>query len=208
MSPLLFAIPVHDFDLELLPPNARALNTLEFRQAVKDRITSEYEQFTDRVVVDVDDKIITVTIWPKLDGIDPVDMAIDLLQSGDLIRGSDMLEAIVSAKPKDRAVLFNLGMAKSDLGETSDAIKYLARFLMLEPGHAGALTALGLAYYRSGDTFSAIEIMRKGVEAEPDNGYAQRNLGGVLAAQGRKEEAAHHLLEAARILPNDVRALF
>ncbi|MFT2722384.1 tetratricopeptide repeat protein, partial [Deinococcus sp. A31D244] len=208
MAPFVFVIPVQDFDVELLPLAARVSGSPEFRQAVVERITREYEPFTDRVEVEIDDQTITVTAWPKEAGIDPVDVGIAQLQDGDLAGGAQTLEALVTAQPMNPAILFNLGMAKSDLNETADAIRYLARFLTVVPGHAGALTALGLAYFRSGDIGNSLEIMQKAVDADPANGYAVRNLGGVLASQGRQAEAAPHLIRAAELLPEDLRALY
>lgn len=208
MPPVIFITNVHDFDVELLPLAARTVGSLEFQQAVVDHITRAYDPFVDRVEVEVDAQTITVTVWPKEDGVDPVDVGIAQLQHGDLAGGAETLEALVTAQPRNPAILFNLGMAKSDLNETADAIRYLARFLTVVPGHAGALTALGLAYFRSGDIVNALEIMGKAVDADPADGYAVRNLGGVLAAQGRKDEAAPHLIRAAELLPEDVRALY
>lgn len=208
MQPFVFVTSVQDFDVELLPQHARAVGSPEFQKAITERIERDFAPFADRVEVGVTSTTITVTVWPREEGIDPVEVGISQLQSGDLARGAQTLEAMAAVQPMNPSILFNLGMAKSDLGETADAIRYLARFLTIVPGDAAALTALGLAYYRSGDLNNALEIMQKAVNADPANGYAVRNLGGILAAQGRKDEAAPHLIEAARLLPDDVRALY
>lgn len=208
MIPMIFVTSVNDFDLDLLPPTARQPGTEAFKKAVRDVIMQRYQPFAEALDVQVDDQHITVTVTTKSDLGDPVEYGIDLLKAGDLRGGADVLEALTTVSPNDPAILYNLGMAKSDLGETSNAIKYLARFLTIDPGNAGALTALGLAYFRAGDMSNATEIMTKAVDADPTNGYAVRNLGGILANQGKKAEATPYLIKAVELLPDDVRALY
>lgn len=208
MIPLHLVIPIQDFDAELLPPSARTVGSPAFKKAVTDLFVAQFSPVAQNVTVNISDEFITVEVMPLGQDLDLVETGIDLLKQGRLQAGADMLEAVVAVYSKDRSALYNLGMAKSDLGQFTDAIKYLARFLVLVPRDASALTALGLAYYRSGDLINAFDIMGKAVEADPTNGYAQRNLGGLLAAQGRNAEATPYILEAVRLLPDDVRALY
>jgi tetratricopeptide (TPR) repeat protein len=50
--------------------------------------------------------------------------------------------------------------------------------------------------------------MQQAVQVAPSDGYAQRNLGGVLMSLGRAQEALPHLRKAREVLPHDLQTTF
>jgi Flp pilus assembly protein TadD len=99
------------------------------------------------------------------------------------------LEALAKQKPDDVGVLYNLGIAYSELGQYDEAIIRLKRAVQLNPEHAHAWTGIGVAYQRRGMPEQALEPFRRAVEASPTDGYSLRNLGAALLSRGHQEEA-------------------
>lgn len=105
-------------------------------------------------------------------------------------------------------MLFNLGIAYSELGQYDEAIIRLKRAVRLNPKHAHAWTGIGVAYQRMGKPELALDPMQKAVEADPADGYSRRNLGAMLMAAGRKAEGLAQLREARRLLPHDPQTVY
>ena len=62
--------------------------------------------------------------------------------------------------------------------------------------HVNLATALAIR----GEFAAAMDHVGQAVSSEPENANAHEVLARLLAAQGKKEEAAHHFREALRIL--------
>lgn len=105
-------------------------------------------------------------------------------------------------------MLYNLGIAYSELDQLDEAIIRLKRVVTLNPKHAHAWTGIGVAYERMGKRAEALEPMQKAVEADPSDGYARRNLGAMLLGAGRGAEALEHLRMARQALPHDAQTLY
>jgi tetratricopeptide (TPR) repeat protein len=105
-------------------------------------------------------------------------------------------------------LLYNLGVAYSELGEYDQAIIRLKKVVQLQPAHAHAWTAIGVAYQRMGRRDLALEPLKKAVEANPADGHARRNLGGMLLSLGHHDEALQHLRKARTALPHDAQTLY
>src|SRR5438045_71370 len=99
-------------------------------------------------------------------------------------------------------------MAQSDLGRLTDAKRFLSRLVRLAPDHVNGLVALGIAQQRSGDTAKARRLLEEAVAKDPTNGYAQRNLGGVLSKLELHQEAEAPLRAAHDLLPRDQAAAY
>ena len=110
--------------------------------------------------------------------------------------------------PNNVQVLYNLGVAYSEVGEFDEAIIRLKRAVKLDPLHAHAWTAIGVAYQRIGKREQAIEPLEMAVKADPSDGYARRNLGAVLLSEGKSQAALDHLREARKALPHDAQTTF
>lgn len=200
-----FSVPIDQFDLTLLPENARQVGSEAFQQAVLLYFTAQYAEQQQTAIVSVDDQKIQVTTLPNSS--DPMAFVMEMLQSGKFKEAIPLLEAISKSNPDDVDVFFNLGIAYSETGEYDQAIIKLKRAVKLAPDHSHALGGLGFAYQRMGELDLAKEYTLKAVEADPEDGYARRNLGGLLANLEQFEDAADHLIKAHELLPNDPQTI-
>jgi tetratricopeptide (TPR) repeat protein len=205
-QPTFFKLPVSRFDLNLLPPGARAIGTEAFKLAVVAHFSTQYGSKGQQAVVSVDDDEIQVLTIPA--GSDPLEFVLTMLQAGRIREAVPYLEALAKAEARNVQVLYNLGIAYSELGQYDEAIIRLKRAVQLDPGHAHAWTGIGVAYQRMGNRDLALEAMLKAVEAGPEDGYSRRNLGAMLMSAGRKDEAVFHLRAARKALPHDPQTVY
>lgn len=201
-----FSIPLHRFDLNLLPPEARKIGSDEFKTAVGLHFAVEYARSGQGAIVAVDADSIRVMAYPM--DADPLDMVMPMLQSGRLDEALPYLETLSKALPDHAQVLYNLGICYSELGQFDEAIIRLKRAVKIEPRHARAWVGIGTAYYRMKNREAALDAFSQALEADPGDAYARRNIGGLLTALGRPAEAVKHLRLALQDMPDDPQALF
>jgi tetratricopeptide (TPR) repeat protein len=67
------------------------------------------------------------------------------------------LESLTKSAPANPAVLYNLVMSYSELGQFDEAIIRLQHAVQLDPGHAHAWVGIGNAYHRMGKHEQALE---------------------------------------------------
>ncbi|MCZ8218847.1 MAG: tetratricopeptide repeat protein [Acidovorax sp.] len=206
MKPSYFTLPVERFDLNLLPSEARNIGSAAFKTAVVAYFAEQYASKSQQAVVAVDDHDISVLVLPS--DSDPLEFVMTMLQSGHIKEAVPYLETLAKASPDNVQVLYNLGIAYSELSQFDEAIIRLKRAVKLDPTHAHAWTGIGVAYQRMGKREQAIEPMQKAVEADPSDGYARRNLGAMLLGAGQYAEALEHLRAARRAIPHDPQALY
>jgi tetratricopeptide (TPR) repeat protein len=151
---------------------------------------------------------ISVTWVPAEAGIDPFEYAVRLLQQKQHQLAVPILKRLLEDDPTDAGILFNLGMAESDLGKLDDAIAHLKMLVERDPKHVHGRVALGVAQARTGRLDEAVAALKQAVSISPDDPYARRNIGGLLAKQGLLEDAVTHLREAVRLLPTDQQAIY
>lgn len=205
-QPFSFKLPLSRFDVNLLPPDARKIGSDAFKNAVIAHFAAQYAAKGESALVSVDDEEIQVLTLPK--DADPLEFVMTMLQSGRIKEAVPYLEALDKTDPNNVQVLFNLGIAYSELGQFDEAIIRLKRAVQLNPKHAHAWTGIGVAYQRMGKRDQALEPMQKAVEADSSDGYARRNLGAMLMSAGRKEEALTHLRAARNALPHDPQTIY
>ncbi|MBE0548535.1 MAG: tetratricopeptide repeat protein [Rubrivivax sp.] len=201
-----FKIPLHRFDTNLLPPDARQVGTEAFKTAVMLHFAAEYAGQGQTAMVTVDDKDITVMAFPA--EASALDFVMPMLKAGKLTEALPYLESLTKSAPANAAVLYNLGICYSELGQFDEAIIRLKRAVQLDPGHAHAWVGIGNAYHRMRKPDLALAAFEKAAEANPDDGYTQRNLGGILIGFKRIPEAVDHLRKALALLPDDPQAIF
>ena len=205
-QPFVFRLPIQDFDLSLLPPDARAIGSDAFQEAVVAYFVAQYGTSGQSAIVTVDNTDINVVQIPR--DTEPLEFVLTMLQGGRIKEAVPFLEAMTKTDPGNAQVLYTLGISYSELGQLDEAIIRLKRAVQIEPGHAHAWTGIGVAYQRIGKREQALEALLKAVQAAPDDGYALRNLGGILMSLGRTAEALTHLRQARKALPHDPQATF
>jgi len=201
-----FAISVNDFDKSLLPINARTPGTDAFNTAVTKLLQEEYSQFGGSARIVVSDKLIQVT-WRQGDE-DPLSLAINCFQGGDYPTGIGMLRSLLRQSPDDTELLYNLGLALSDVGELVEAETCLRRVVEADPQNVNAMVGLGVAQQRQRRTEAAVETLRKAVEIDDENPWAHRNLGACLISLEQNEAGLNHLKRASELNPDDPQAWF
>lgn len=200
-----YQIATKDFDRTLLPADAGEPGTESFRLAVTKYLQEEYRDLGGVARIIVSEDYISVS-WAGTQS--PLDVAIEKLTDGDYQAGVALLRKLLRITPHNSEVLYNLGMALSDLGELAEAEQYLSQVAESEPDNVNALVALGVLFQRQGRTEEGLQVLKKAVEIEDTNPWAQRNLGGLLLKSGRDEEAKQHLLTATKLNPSDQNAWF
>jgi tetratricopeptide (TPR) repeat protein len=201
-----FKIPLHRFDVNLLPPEARQVGTEAFKTAVMLHFAAEYAAQGQTVLVTVDDSDITVMAFRA--EATALDFVLPMLHAGKVAEAIPYLESLTKSAPANATVLYNLGIAYSELGQFDEAIIRLKRAVQLDSGHAHAWVGIGNAYYRMHKPEQALQAFEKAVELNPDDGYTHRNLGGILVASKRNDESLVHLRKALKLMPDDPQSIF
>jgi tetratricopeptide (TPR) repeat protein len=207
-SLLKFTLATDDFDASLLPAETRQRGTPAFRDAVKSYLTAEFGRFGGWNSIDVDNHIIEVSWTPDRAPANPLAQIVEKLQRSDYPGAITLLRLFLSDQPNDVNLLYNLGMALSDIGQLDDAVKHLRRAVTLASDFINARVALGVALQRQGKNAEAIAVLSDALAREPGNPGAQRNLGACLLKAGRNEEAETHLRQATLLDPRDQQASF
>lgn len=208
LEPIEFTIGNEDFNTFILPENAWAVGSDEFKNAVRTFYTEQFAPTGGSVDIKFDEQNIHVRWTPSHVSENPFAYAINLLQKGELRKATPLLTTFLASDPDDLDVLYNLGMALSDLGELDKAKEHLSHLIKLSPQHTNGLVALGVAQQRAGESEQAIMSFKRAIKSDPRNSYAQRNLGGVLGALGRYKDAELHLRAAVRLQPSDQAAVY
>lgn len=206
MKPYIFSVPVHRFDLELLPQDARSIGSDKFKDAVVIYFAAQYAEKGETAIVTVDDLEIRVLSLPK--SVDPMDFIQELLQAGKIKEALPFLEAITESKPKDTLALYNLGIAYSELGRYKDAVDQLDKAVEYEPNNVNAWVGIGVACARLDQVNEAKRALNKAISLDPANGFAHKNLGALLGIESDYQNALPHLREAYHQLPDDPQAIY
>ena len=136
-----------------------------------------------------------------------IEQSISFLQQGDYATAVPMLQSALTRSPGNPTILFNLGMALSDLNLLDDAIAMLKALTELQPNNPRAWNALGVAYARKNDIATAENALRTSLDLDPEDGYTYRNLGGLVAKRSQKD-ALPLLKRAAELMPEDQAAQY
>jgi Tfp pilus assembly protein PilF/GTP-binding protein EngB required for normal cell division len=132
---------------------------------------------------------------------DRLDLAADLLESGNADAARQQLEPVVAARPESLRAWRLLGLAEWRLGHLDAAAAALER-----ADDAPGLTALGDLRRERGDLGGATEMLRRALARDPSGpalADTLRALGEVYLAQGAADKALRELRKAAAARPRD-----
>ncbi len=195
-------MPLQSYDHALLPEGQRDPNSEEFGLAVSTQLTNEMLAFGVKARIVVNSEFVEIE-WDPNSEVDLVTGCVNLLRKGMHRSAVPLLQAILKERPDEQVVLFNLGMALSDLGQLDEAIGCLSRLVKLSPDQADAHISLAVALIRHGETAKGISALEQAIKIDPDNAYAHRNLGAALMRTKRFEEAFASLNQAATLAPDE-----
>jgi tetratricopeptide (TPR) repeat protein len=203
-----YLLSVHDIDKSLLPREARSPGTDAFQQAVTKLIERDFLDFGGHASIKVTNEIIEVHYQPDPNGRDPFDVALEKLRVGAYDDAVRLLEVLLRLHPDNVDLLYNLGMALSDMGRLERAVELLARACSLASNNVNAKVALGVAYSRQQKWDDAVTTLRDALQQDDRNPWAHRNLGACLLRAGEMEEAERHLRRAVELNPEDQQNLY
>jgi len=201
-----FSLAAQDFDTAQLPATARTPGTPAFRAAVKRYLRDEFSRLGGWSDVQVDDRAITVRWTPDRAAPDPLEQIISKLQRGETAGAITLLQLMLSDSPTSLPILYNLGMALSDVGRLEEAEQYLRRVLQIDPHLTNARVALGVALQRQGKSADAVHVLEEAIQHDPTNPWAHRNLGACLANAGKVREGEQSFRRATELNPADQAA--
>jgi tetratricopeptide (TPR) repeat protein len=203
MATISFSISTAAFDVNLLPPEARQVGSPAFREAVNEFFQNEFRDFGGHATIRVDDQTISVLWDPDSTRPNPMTAIVEKLQQGRRAEGIQLLEMLLSHRPDDPEVLYNLGMALSDAGRLERAEQHLRRASELAPNNVNIAVALAVALARLGRDEEALDLLEAAVAQSPANPWARRNLAGMLMRLGKPSEAIPHWEAVIQALPKD-----
>lgn len=111
----------------------------------------------------------------------------------------------VTLDPVNAPALANLGWAYLQNGEVDKALTTYQKALQVNPELVEAEMGQGVALFRSGKEEAGIAALKEAVKRS-DKPVLRLNLGAVLQAAGRDEEALPYLQEAYRQMPASLDA--
>jgi tetratricopeptide (TPR) repeat protein len=98
----------------------------------------------------------------------------------------------IEADPRNAQAWDNLSGLCFELGRLAEAGEHAERLLSIDPGSANAKVVQGLIMEARGEYSGAANAYRDAVQYSPSHGAAHLNLGLMLLAQGRFEDAWPH----------------
>lgn len=199
-------IKLTEIDRSLLPREAGTSGSSAFWTAASQLVRRLFQPLgglIESLAMTGDELVVT---WrPGNVGIQPV---IQMLERGEYQEAILVLELLLSDQPDDPVLLYNLGMAYSDVGTLDRAVVLLRRLMTVEPDNVNGRIALGVALTRQRKYEDALPELERAVTDELGNAWAHRNLGACLLHLKRPAEAAAHLRAATELNPTDERAWY
>ena len=208
MADYRFTISLNTFDASLLPPGSPPKGSAQYSTAVHKFLQGQFAGFKGDARIVVSEDSILVEWTPPSSEQDPIVAAVARLEKGELIAAILMLELLRQQHPGELRILYNLGVAYSNLGRLEEARTILDEAVRIAPNHADSLVALGVVYAKEGRNEEAVEVLERAVAAAPNNPWAQRNLGACLLALEQLDRATSCLLRATQLNPKDQQAFF
>jgi tetratricopeptide (TPR) repeat protein len=210
-DPILFKIPLTDFDLSVLPIDGKLLqaNPDLLREAVVQHLSERFEPFGGQTNIAVHDGQVTVS-WTPTSGADSGKLfqyAVELLKRRAFAEAEAILVSLMKLARPPALTAFNLAMLWSDQGKVDEALALLKTEVEERPESADAWNALGIAYQRKGDRVRALEAIERSHEINPENPYTLRNLGALLASDD-PFAGLPYLKKASELLPKDAAVAF
>ena len=208
-SPFTFEFALDDFDISRLPidPDLLKQDRSVFERAVEEYYANLFGNLGGEARITIVKDAVRVEWRPEsgMDGL--MSGALNQLHQGDYVTAIYLLRTALKQRPDDPLVLYNLGMALSDIGRVEEAVRLLSRLTEIEPENSRAWNALGIAHQRSDDLEEAISALEESVRLDPNDGFAHRNLGGLIAGRS-PEDALKHLARAYELMPEDQSAVY
>lgn len=131
---------------------------------------------------------------------DKVEAGLDAHVEGKTDEALKLYEEALALDPNNKLAAYNLGLIKQLAGDAAAAERYYRMALTVDPGFAPALYNLAIVVTPTNPT-EAEQLYRRAIAADPTAAAPHRNLGFLLQAQGREEEAQQEFALANQLDP-------
>ena len=143
-----------------------------------------------------------------------LERADDLLQNGMYEEAAELLNRILEEEPDRQRALWRIGVAFTELGEPSKALKALTYYFDLcdadeeevpEDENGQAYEAYGCATFKAGNYEKACEVLESAEHMLPESASIKRNLGVAYNQLGRRRESYEKFMASHLLNPYDYR---
>ncbi|MGF1583496.1 MAG: tetratricopeptide repeat protein [Gemmataceae bacterium] len=124
-----------------------------------------------------------------------------LRKAGDLGRAESLCLEIIQAVPQHGDALHTMSLLANQTGRRAEALDYVGRAIIADPRKASYHLTLGNLLRIRGDLVGSLACFEEAFRLQPDHAIAVNNIGGVLLAFGRYEEAVTALQKATELNP-------
>ncbi|MBE2249449.1 MAG: tetratricopeptide repeat protein [Myxococcus sp.] len=125
------------------------------------------------------------------------------LAAGDVNAAAALYEAVLEVNPSIADAYAGLARVALFTNQLDAAKVHAMAAVRLAPRQGVGWTLVGLTHESLGEMELALDALKKGAELSPEVFLCQLNLGRVLAAQGKAQEAVAALTQATTIAPQN-----
>lgn len=129
-----------------------------------------------------------------------VDKGLAAHVEGDLEAAAKAYEEALELDENNKLATYNLGLVRQTQGDNAAAERYYRMTIAVDPKYAPALFNLAIVVTPTNPA-EAEALYRRAIEADPSQAGPHRNLGFLLQAQGREEEAQREFAIADQLDP-------
>jgi tetratricopeptide (TPR) repeat protein len=129
-------------------------------------------------------------------------------KTGDFDGAVDQIQSLLSTKPDDDALLYNLGVIYGEADRTDESIEFMQRALVANPDNASALNYIGYTWAERGVNLDEAEQMiERALVLRPEDGYIADSLGWVFYMRARPLVEDGNLPAARKYIDRALAAL-
>ena len=113
----------------------------------------------------------------------------------------------LDATPKSSVLLYNLGVAFAEAGDTSKAADYYQRAIALKPDYTSAIINLGNLFQNQANYSQAEGLYKRAISLDPQDPDAWVNLGNLYLHLALTQQAKSAYEKAIALKSNDIEAI-
>lgn len=129
-------------------------------------------------------------------------------KTGDFEGAVEQIQSLLSAKPDDDDLLYNLGVIYGEADRTEESVEFMRRALAANPDNASALNYIGYTWAERGVNLDEAEQMiERALVLRPEDGYIADSLGWVFYMRARPLVEGGDLPAARKYIDQALAAL-
>ncbi len=129
-------------------------------------------------------------------------------KTGDFEGAVEQIQSLLSAKPDDDDLLYNLGVIYGEADRTEESVEFMRRALAANPDNASALNYIGYTWAERGVNLDEAEQMiERALVLRPEDGYIADSLGWVFYMRARPLVEGGNLPAARKYIDQALAAL-